>query len=147
MAKTAHDYAVEAADEFDAARSTAEKPRPVSITSTDEAQAAADLVRYRRQRGWATSPGPGRSRTGATPEANRLLADLRALALEIESIRERQKEMLVEGRNQGSKSGRWPTRSASPARPPTAGSAMRTDGLVVNATANRGRCATVGVCG
>ncbi|MDF3049598.1 MAG: hypothetical protein K0R87_1236 [Pseudonocardia sp.] len=46
-------------------------------------------------------PGPGRSRTGATPEADRLLADMRAVALEIESIRERQKELLVEGRNQG----------------------------------------------
>lgn len=46
-------------------------------------------------------PGPGRSRTGATPEADRLLADMRAVALEIESLRERQKELLVEGRKQG----------------------------------------------
>lgn len=46
-------------------------------------------------------PGPGRSRAGATPEADRLLADMRAVAVEIESIRERQKELLVEGRNQG----------------------------------------------
>jgi DNA-directed RNA polymerase specialized sigma24 family protein len=46
-------------------------------------------------------PGPGRSRAGATPEADRLLADMRAVALEIESLRERQKELLVEGRNHG----------------------------------------------
>jgi hypothetical protein len=43
MTKSAHDYAVEAAEPFDAARSTDDKVRPLSITSADEAKAAAGL--------------------------------------------------------------------------------------------------------
>jgi hypothetical protein len=44
--KTAEDYAREAAADNPATRSTPEKPRPVSITSTDEARAAAGLKRF-----------------------------------------------------------------------------------------------------
>lgn len=44
--KSAVDYAREAAADNDATKSTPEKPRPVSVTSTDEARAREGLKRY-----------------------------------------------------------------------------------------------------
>jgi hypothetical protein len=48
--KSAEDYAREAAAGNDATASTPEKPRPVSVTSLDEAQALADLQRFEIER-------------------------------------------------------------------------------------------------
>jgi hypothetical protein len=46
-------------------------------------------------------PGSGRSRAGAGPEADALLAEMRAVAAEVEYLRGRQRELLRAGRGQG----------------------------------------------
>ena len=46
-------------------------------------------------------PGVGRSRAGAGPEAEALLAQMREVATRIEELRIRQRELLVEGKRQG----------------------------------------------
>lgn len=46
-------------------------------------------------------PGAGHSRAGAGAEAEELLARMRELAAEIETLRTRQREMLVEGKASG----------------------------------------------
>jgi hypothetical protein len=46
-------------------------------------------------------PGSGRSWRSTRPEADRLLGDMRAVAFEIETLREQQKELLVEGKELG----------------------------------------------
>jgi hypothetical protein len=46
-------------------------------------------------------PGPGRSRRSMRPEADNLLADMQAVAHEIERLREQQKELLIEGKELG----------------------------------------------
>lgn len=46
-------------------------------------------------------PGVGRSRAGAGPEAEALLARMREVAAQIEELRSRQRELLVEGKRQG----------------------------------------------
>ena len=46
-------------------------------------------------------PGPGHSRTGASAEADELLVEMREIASRLEELRERQKELLVEGKEQG----------------------------------------------
>jgi hypothetical protein len=51
-------------------------------------------------RGWPR-PGAGRSRTGAGPEAEALLAQMREVADRIEELRGRQRELLSAGKQQG----------------------------------------------
>ena len=46
-------------------------------------------------------PGAGRSRVGATPEAEALLERMRVVGEEMERLRGRQRELLVEGRDAG----------------------------------------------
>ncbi|MGE0300873.1 hypothetical protein [Pseudonocardia sp.] len=46
-------------------------------------------------------PGSGRSRAGAGPEAEALLAEMRAVAAEVEYLHGRQRELLRAGRGQG----------------------------------------------
>jgi hypothetical protein len=46
-------------------------------------------------------PGVGRSRAGASPEAEALLAQMREVADAIEELRGRQRELLAEGKRQG----------------------------------------------
>ena len=46
-------------------------------------------------------PGSGRSRAGATPEAEDLLAEMRDVADAIEELRARQRELLAAGKAQG----------------------------------------------
>ncbi|MGQ0572781.1 MAG: hypothetical protein ACT4RN_01110 [Pseudonocardia sp.] len=46
-------------------------------------------------------PGAGRSRAGAGPEADALLADMRAAAAELAALRDRQRELLRAGRERG----------------------------------------------
>lgn len=46
-------------------------------------------------------PGSGRSRVGAGPEAEALLAEMRAVAAELEYLRARQRELLRTGRANG----------------------------------------------
>ena len=46
-------------------------------------------------------PGVGRSRSGAGPGAEALLAEMREVAEQIESLRARQRVLLTEGRNAG----------------------------------------------
>jgi hypothetical protein len=46
-------------------------------------------------------PGPGRSRAGATSEAEELLAEMRDVADAIEELRARQRELLAAGKEQG----------------------------------------------
>ncbi len=46
-------------------------------------------------------PGSGRSRRGAGSGADELLAAMREVATRLEELRERQRELLVEGREQG----------------------------------------------
>jgi hypothetical protein len=46
-------------------------------------------------------PGVGRSRTGAGPEAEALLAEMREVATRLEELRTRQRELLVDGRAKG----------------------------------------------
>jgi DNA-directed RNA polymerase specialized sigma24 family protein len=46
-------------------------------------------------------PGPGHSRIGARSEADELLVEMREVAYRLEELRERQRELLLEGREQG----------------------------------------------
>ncbi len=46
-------------------------------------------------------PGAGRSRAGAGPEAEALLAEMRAVAERIEDLRARQRALLVDGKGRG----------------------------------------------
>ncbi|GAA1298333.1 hypothetical protein ACQPZA_26190 [Pseudonocardia xinjiangensis] len=46
-------------------------------------------------------PGVGRSRSGAGPEAEALLAEMREAAERIEELRARQRELLATGKRQG----------------------------------------------
>jgi hypothetical protein len=46
-------------------------------------------------------PGTGRSRSGAGPEAEALLAEMREVAGQIEQLRGRQRELLGTGKQQG----------------------------------------------
>lgn len=46
-------------------------------------------------------PGAGRSRAGAGPEAEALLAEMRAVAAEIDELRGRQRELLRVGKARG----------------------------------------------
>jgi hypothetical protein len=46
-------------------------------------------------------PGPGRSWRSTRPEADNLLAEMRAVAYQLEELRELQKELLTEGKEQG----------------------------------------------
>jgi DNA-directed RNA polymerase specialized sigma24 family protein len=46
-------------------------------------------------------PGAGRSRAGATPEAEELLARMREVAAELAALQERQRELLTEGAERG----------------------------------------------
>lgn len=46
-------------------------------------------------------PGVGRSRAGATPEAAALLAEMQEVAGRIEELRDRQRELLADGRAEG----------------------------------------------
>jgi hypothetical protein len=46
-------------------------------------------------------PGAGRSRAGAGPEAEALLAEMRAVAAEIDELRARQRELLRAGKERG----------------------------------------------
>jgi hypothetical protein len=46
-------------------------------------------------------PGSGRSRAGAGPEADALLADMRDVAAHMEELRDRQRELLSAGKEQG----------------------------------------------
>jgi DNA-directed RNA polymerase specialized sigma24 family protein len=46
-------------------------------------------------------PGPGRSWRATRSEADELLAEMREVASRLEELRERQKELLVEGKEQG----------------------------------------------
>jgi hypothetical protein len=46
-------------------------------------------------------PGAGRSRSGAGPEAEALLAEMRDVAARIEELRGRQRELLGAGKQQG----------------------------------------------
>ena len=46
-------------------------------------------------------PGVGRSRSGAGPEAEALLAEMREVAQELDRLRARQRVLLAEGRGRG----------------------------------------------
>lgn len=46
-------------------------------------------------------PGVGRSRAGATPQAQALLAEMAEVAAGIEELRARQRELLVAGKREG----------------------------------------------
>ncbi|GAA3226815.1 hypothetical protein GCM10017691_16650 [Pseudonocardia petroleophila] len=46
-------------------------------------------------------PGVGRSRTGATPQAQELLAEMARVAADIDDLRIRQRELLVTGKQEG----------------------------------------------
>ena len=46
-------------------------------------------------------PGPGHSRRSARGDADRLLSEMREVAHRLEELREQQKELLVEGKEQG----------------------------------------------
>jgi hypothetical protein len=46
-------------------------------------------------------PGSGRSRAGASPEADALLAEMREVAEQVERLRARQHELLATGKEQG----------------------------------------------
>lgn len=46
-------------------------------------------------------PGPGRSRAGASADAEVLLAEMREVAERIEELRTRQRELLAAGKEQG----------------------------------------------
>ncbi|MCW0211818.1 MAG: hypothetical protein OJJ54_00500 [Pseudonocardia sp.] len=46
-------------------------------------------------------PGAGRSRAGATPEAEALLGEMADVATRIDELRARQRTLLAEGREQG----------------------------------------------
>jgi transposase len=46
-------------------------------------------------------PGAGRSRSGSGPEAEALLAEMREVAARMEELRERQRELLAAGKEQG----------------------------------------------
>lgn len=48
-----------------------------------------------------TRPGVGRSRAGAGPSAQALLAQMREVADQVEQLRARQRELLVTGRDEG----------------------------------------------
>ena len=46
-------------------------------------------------------PGPGRSWRSMRSEADQLLTEMREVAMQLEELRERQKELLIEGKKEG----------------------------------------------
>ena len=46
-------------------------------------------------------PGSGRTRTGASPQAERLLAEMRQVGQQIDELRNRQRELLTSGQEHG----------------------------------------------
>lgn len=66
----------------------------------DRTEAGQRLWDAAEVRGFAR-PGVGRSRAGAGPEAEALLARMREVAARLEELRAEQRELLVTGREQG----------------------------------------------
>jgi hypothetical protein len=80
---------------------------PTWLGYVNRGQAPAPLpgLDERRRRRWDAEqvrsyprPGVGRSRAGAGPEAEALLAEMRGVAEQLEQLRERQRTLLVQGR-------------------------------------------------
>jgi DNA-directed RNA polymerase specialized sigma24 family protein len=83
---------------------------PTWLGYVNRGQAPAPLpgLDERRRRRWDAEqvrsyprPGVGRSRAGAGPEAEALLAEMRVVAEQLEQLRERQRTLLVQGREHG----------------------------------------------